>query len=120
MLPPRARLRGKQALERVQRSRAVVRSSLLTLRIVRRGDLRGPRVAIAVGRHVSTRAVDRNRVARWLREGMRQELPRLEDGVDLRISAAAPFARYSFPACADDLSTLLARARLVRRMVSTT
>lgn len=114
MLPAPYRLRGKRNLRRVQTSPKHVRTGQFTLRVVRRDDARPPRVSIAVGRRVSKRAVERNQVTRWLREAIRMLLPRLRPGVDLRLSATAPAAQYSFRQCVSEVETLFKNAGLLR------
>lgn len=115
MLPAENRLRGTRAHLRVQRSPTVVRTPRLTIRVVNRGDGGVPRIALAVGRRVSTRAVKRNKVRRWLREAIRRELPQIHAAVDLRVSATGSFPQYSFDQCVEDVSALCARARLFPR-----
>lgn len=114
MLPAPHRLRGKRSLQRVQFSSNVFRVRAVTLRVVRRGDEEPARISFAVSRRVSTRAIERNTITRWLREAVRMLLPRLRPGVDLRFSATAPAAHYSHQQCVADAETLLARARLLR------
>lgn len=114
MLPAPHRLRGKRSLQRVQFSPHVFRIRAVTLRMVRRGDEEPARISIAVSRRVSTRAVERNTITRWLREAVRALLPRLRPGVDLRFSATAPAAHYSYQECVAGVETLLAKARLLR------
>ncbi len=113
MLAKKNRLRRSSDLARVQRSRAVFRNQRLTLKVFFRRDDQPPRIAVVVGRNVSRRAVDRNRVARWLREVVREELPRLVVGVDLRVAATVPFAGYSFQQCSVDIRELFMRARVL-------
>ncbi|TSC72301.1 MAG: ribonuclease P protein component [Parcubacteria group bacterium Gr01-1014_38] len=115
MLPAPYRLRGKRNFQRVQASPHVVRTKLLAMRIVRRNGGRTARVSIAVGRWVSKRAVDRNRITRWLRESVRILLPRLRSGVDLRLSATAPAAYYSYRQCVVGVETLLKKADLLQK-----
>lgn len=114
MLSTSYRLRGKRAHDRVQRARPVVRGSHLTLRVVDRGDREPPRVAVAVGRHVSVRAVDRNTVTRRIRAALRHELPHVRRGVDLRFSASARAAAYSWEQVVSDVRDALTRAGLLR------
>lgn len=113
MLPKAHRLRGTAALLRVQRSRVVARTTRMTLRVVRRDNGGVPRVAIAVGRSVSRRAVDRNMVMRWMREALRRELPSMSSPVDLRLSATAPFSAYSYQRCTEDIRSVLRKAGLL-------
>lgn len=113
MLSSAYRLRGVRNLERVRRSKHVVRGPRLTLRVVQRGDDGPPRIAIAVGRRVSRRAVDRNQITRWLREGVRTVLPQLRGGVDLYFSATATTSTYSFAVCQGEVRSLLERARFL-------
>lgn len=115
MLPAAYRLRGVRAHVRVQRSGVVARTPRLALRMIHRRGGGGPRIALAVGRRVSTRAVDRNLLMRWLREAIRQELPQIRSAVDLRVSATASFSQYSFHQCHEDVRALFARARLFPR-----
>lgn len=113
MLPRVYRLRRKSDLLRVQRSRVVFRSPRLTLRVVLRGDAHPSRCAIAVGRHVSPRANERNTVTRRVREALRGLLPNLMIGADLRFSATAPFSEYDLRCCEQDVRRLLALAGLL-------
>lgn len=115
MLASAYRLRGVRNLERVRRSKHVIRGPRLILRLVQRSDAGPPRIAIAVGRRVSRRAVDRNQVTRWLREGVRTVVPLLHGGVDLYFSATAATNTYSFATCQGDVRSLLERARLLFR-----
>lgn len=115
MLPAPYRLRGKRNLRRAQVSSHVVRTRQLALRLVHRGDAGVPRISIAVGRRVSPRAVERNRITRWLREGLRTLLPRMRPGVDLRISATGPSAAYSYDQCVTEVEQLLQKASLLPR-----
>lgn len=114
MLPRVHRLRLARDLRRVQRQGAAFRNPRLTLRVVRRRDQLPPRIAVAVGRRVSVRATDRNKVTRWIREALRSELPKISSGTDLRFSATAAFAHYSFPQCVEDVRSLCKRAGIVR------
>lgn len=115
MLPAPYRLRGKRNLRRAQTSSHVLRTRNLALRIVRRGDTSVPRIAIAVGRRVSSRAVERNRITRWLREAFRASLSRMRPGVDLRLSATGPSAAYSYEQCVQEVEQLLRKANLLPR-----
>ena len=113
MLPRAHRLRQKSDLLRVQRSRVVFGGPRLTLRVVLRGDAPPTRCVIAVGRHVSRSAVERNTVTRRMREALRGLLPNLVTGADLRFSATAPFSEYDLRRCEGDVRRLLALAGLL-------
>lgn len=113
MLARRYRLHEKRSLARVRRRGAVVRGPLLTLHVARRGEGGVPKIAVVVGRRVSKRAVDRHRVARWIRESVRSELSHLPPKVDFIVSATAPNERYSFAAVFKEVLALLRRAGLL-------
>lgn len=112
MLPKHHRVRRQQEFLALRRG-AAVRGPSLTIHILRRADQDPVRVAVVVGKRVSPRAVDRHRVARWLREAARSDLRTLSPGVTVRVSATAPVASYSFLRCREELHHLLRRARLV-------
>ena len=115
MLPAPYRLRGKQRLQRAQRSSHVVRTQQFSLRVVSRGDAGVPRISIAVGKRVSPHAVERNRITRWVREALRIVLSRIHPGVDLRISATGASSTYSYNQCVADIEQVLHKAKLLRR-----
>ena len=114
MLPRAHRIQKHSERTRLRQSPVVFRNGLLAVRVLRRGDGGEPRAVIAVGRQVSRRAVDRNRLTRWLRESLRRELPNVSPGVDMRFSVTGPFVRASSAQCAADTHALLARAGLLR------
>lgn len=90
-----------------------MRTLHLTGRFVRRSDVAPTRIAVVVGRRVSRRAVDRHRVARWLRAALQPHLAALRPGLDLTLTATAPFAAYSSPRCREEVARLLAQAHLL-------
>lgn len=114
MLPAAHRLRGKRAIRTTRQRGVVYHSPQFVLRVFRRGESGPPRVLVAVGRRVSTRAVDRNRVTRWIREALREELLSVRSGIDLSISATAPEREYRWRVVVAELRRLLTRAGVRR------
>lgn len=115
MLPRTYRLHTKRDLLRARASRTVFRSPHLTLRVVQRTNGGPPRIAIAVSRRVSRQAVERNHVARRLREAVWREVPRLRPAVDLLFTPSAPAREYSWERTHQDVRALLQRAGLLQK-----
>lgn len=90
------------------------RIHLVHLVIVHRvNDLGTPRFGMAVSRKVGT-AVVRNRVKRWLREGLRRQWPAVRRegapfGVDVVLIARPVAATSSYGALASEIGTALGR-----------
>ncbi len=59
------------------------------------------------------KAVVRNRVKRWMREAMRQRLPKLVAGWDIIVIARQESAQAGFQDLVAALDTLIQRAHLV-------
>lgn len=87
----------------------------LTLRVVHRHEGGPPRLAVAVGRRVSPRAVDRNRVARRLRAALQHELSSLTPGVDLLFVPTTPARAYTWEHVTRAVHALLERARVLKQ-----
>lgn len=112
------RLRSSLDFARVRRGRRVSGTFLALAYVRREPDAADAplRVGFSVGKRVS-KAVERNRVKRRLRESVRRKLAGMTSGWDLVISARAGAANADYTALDGELNELLTRARLWRSEV---
>lgn len=108
--------RADFAAVRANRASASDDAMVVSVRCTREG---GRRLGLVIGRKVSGRAVDRNRLARVLREAYRLHADRLPEHCEVVIVARRPLldvdADGGMHAVADRLVGLLDRALVVAR-----
>lgn len=104
------RLRGQGAFQSLRRRGRRWSNHLLVLLALPRGD-GGNRYGFAVSRRVG-KAVTRNRVKRWLREGVRN-FP-LEGGWDMLFIVRPPAAGGDFHIVREAMADLLRRGHFIR------
>ncbi len=82
MLPKKNRLTKKEDFERVSSKGSYFSFQNISIKIAR-NDLSFPRVGFSIGKKISTKATDRNRIKRVLRESFQKYLPKIVAGVDI-------------------------------------
>ena len=100
---------GRADFERIFREGARARSELLTVVVLENGRAYS-RLGLSVGKRVSKRAVDRNRVRRVFREAFRLARADLPVGLDVVLIAPPGATRPVLARVRADLATLCARA----------
>jgi ribonuclease P protein component len=100
---------GRSDFERIFRDGARARSELLTVVVLENG-LAHSRLGLSVGKRVSKRAVDRNRVRRVLREAFRLSRADLPVGIDVVLIAPPGAKRPALARMRSELVVLCARA----------
>ncbi len=103
MLPQHQRLRREKDIARVRRARPISRGKLMSVRRYNRGDADPSRFAVVVGKRVSKKAVDRNRVARVIRAALFEIIPSVLNGSDFLAVAHCSADHYEFQACKTEL-----------------
>ncbi|MCF7845847.1 MAG: ribonuclease P protein component [Candidatus Peribacteraceae bacterium] len=86
MFTNKFRLRKKEEVDLVFRSGKTVAIPGLAFRFLK-NSLAHPRIAVIVGKKLSPRAVDRNRIRRRLREIARNHLEQIPSDIDLLVIA---------------------------------
>src|SRR6266436_2329937 len=82
MLQQENRLSKKSDFENVKQSGRFISSKDFTISFLNRKDKEEPRIGFIVSKKISTKAHERNRVKRILREIIRKNLGLVKDGVD--------------------------------------
>ncbi len=82
MLQQENRLSKKSDFENVKQNGRFISSKSMTISFLNRKDKEGPRIGFIVSKKISTRAVDRNKVKRILREFFRKNLDLVKKGMD--------------------------------------
>lgn len=112
MSPARkAILKRPDEFRRCYREGKVFKNRLAVLHVYDRGDAEPTRVGFSVSKKVG-KAVERNRVKRWMREAVYPLLPLLPRGFDLVISARARAKTEGFWPLRRSIHELLKKAEI--------
>lgn len=84
MLPVKNRLTKKEDFERVSSKGNYFSFQNISLKTAP-NNLTFSRIGLSIGKKISTKATDRNRIKRVLRESFRKYLPKIAEGVDIVI-----------------------------------
>lgn len=109
MLPRHLRLCREKDIARVRRTRPIYKGELTSIRVHDRDDTHPSRFAVVVGKRVSRKAVDRNRVARLIRAILTEYISSVGNGMDVLIVAHRTANRYDFNTCKMELVNNLQR-----------
>lgn len=111
--PKSERLSRQKDIEACLRTGKRYRHPLLTIYIRwREGGER--RVGFSVGKKVARRAVERNRIKRWLREAYRTKRWAMREGFDLFVIAQPGCAAANFQEVDAALTELLVKAKVLK------
>lgn len=88
------------------------KGALVVLHVYRRDDASPTRVGFSVSKRVG-KAVERNRVKRWMREAIRPVLSQLPAGFDLVFSARTRTIEEGFWPVREGMLNLLQRSRML-------
>lgn|SRR3989338_2674636 len=113
MLPQEHRLRHDADIKTLFSKGKSVFDGVLSLKY-RRNELSVSRFAVVVGTKVSKNAVDRNRIRRRVREGLRTRLPRIQPGFDAVIMARPAAIKIKNPELDNILERVLKKSPLWR------
>lgn len=91
-----------------------MRGELFMLRFLS-GQSNVSRFCFVVSKKVSKKAVERNLVARWARESVKEVLPSLDGIYDVIVYAQRGISSYSFQLCEKEISSLLQRANMLKQ-----
>lgn len=106
------RLRKSSEFQQVRQQGRRITSRLLALAWMP-NDVAQLRIGFVVSKHISKRAVDRNRVKRLLAEALRPALGDLAQGWDIVFSAKKETLMADLRTLEQDIPALLRRARLL-------
>jgi ribonuclease P protein component len=106
------RLRKSSEFQRVRQQGRSVTSRLLILAWTA-NDVAQLRIGFVVGKRISKRAVDRNRLKRLLGEAIRPLLPDIAPGWDIVLSARKDTLAADLHMLEQDIPALLRRAKLL-------
>jgi ribonuclease P protein component len=113
MLPRTCRLKAKRDFRRVLKTGKIKRTSFLVIRFADNG-LEKSRLGILASARIFRKAVQRSRVKRRLREGLKTVLSRLVPGKDIIVSARAGMENQSLVETKNRIFSLLKEANLVK------
>lgn len=113
MLSKENRLKKKNDFSRVMACGGMAGGPWLVLRFVK-NQLAMSRAGFVCSKKTAKRAVDRNRVKRQLREGLRLIWPEIVTGYDLVLIARIPLIGKPFDEIQTALEKLLIKARLLK------
>ena len=113
MLPKENRLSNKIDFEKVKRMGNKASGKSLMILTLSRGDDKVSRFGIVVSKHVSKRAVDRNRVKRLLRESIMSVISKVSSGYDVVIIARQNIMSLDFSEVNNDLNNVFQKARII-------
>ncbi|SRR5258708_1240779 len=83
MLPKENRLTKKTDFENIrQNGRYITTSKLFTISFLNKKDEENPRIGFIVSKKISTKAVERNKIKRTLREIIRKNISYMKTGMD--------------------------------------
>lgn len=112
------RLKRPDEFQRCYRSGKVHKDSLVVLHVYDRKDDDSARIGFSVSRRVG-KAVQRNRVKRWMKEAIRPIADCLPKGVDLVFSARARALDAGFWPLRERMHHVLYRSRLLQKEADT-
>lgn len=116
MLPQKNRLKSDKEISKLFANGKTVRNSFLFLRY-NKNDLDISRFAFSIGLKYSGKAVERNRLKRVLREGLRDNLENIKpgfDGVFFVSKSLNPERNLGSKETSETIKTLLAKANLIK------
>lgn len=93
MIPYKYRFHGHASLRYVYKNGETLRAQYFHLRYSENPRRNTPRIAVVVSKKVYKGAVGRNRIRRRIYELFRQQLPQLQDGVDIVCIVTHPGVR---------------------------
>ncbi len=112
MLKRSNRLHLKRDISSVRRLGKVKRGELFNIWYIKNGK-QAPRIGIVVSKKVSSKAVERNKLTRWVRASVLNYIPDLAL-VDILVVAFRPFPHYSHEESEKDLLSLFKNAGLIK------
>jgi ribonuclease P protein component len=107
MLPPKHRLTKKTDFQNVYQNGRFLTSKDITISIVNRKDGKESRFGFVVSKKISTKATDRNRVKRLMRESVWAHIKEIPQGCDYVITAKSGIIHLKFATIDDTLRNLL-------------
>ncbi len=114
MLSKKNRLKKKKDFERVFKKGRGFKQGFLYLKILE-NNLKESRLGFVVGKNVSKRAVDRNKIKRRLSEVVRLKIPGLKKAIDAVIVVLAESGEYDFKNLESGLNNLFKKAGLIKK-----
>jgi ribonuclease P protein component len=111
-LPAPYRLKHWRAFERVYKQGRRYHGRYLTLTCLAIAPLATTQIGIAVGKRVSKKAVERNRLKRRVREAFRELLPQLKRGYHLVVNVKTAARECEYEHFLRELEQLLMKAEV--------
>lgn len=111
MLKKEHRLRLKKDITRVAKMGHPFFTKRITLRFMSNQE-KTTRVTVLVGLNFSKAATKRNKIKRQLREIIRQEFPKIKNGLDIIVHVKPAAVGSTYPELAQDISYALRSTRL--------
>ena len=113
MLPKENRLSNKTDFDKVKEKGNKASGKSIMILALNREDNKVARFGIVVSKHVSRRAVDRNRIKRLIRESIMSVMNKVSNGYDVVIIARQNIINWDFNEVNNDLINVFQKARII-------
>lgn len=107
------RLHLRRDISSVRRLGNVKRGKLFSVWFLENGK-DAPRIGIVVSKKISGKAVERNKLTRWMRASLSSQIPEMAP-FDVLVVAFRPFPHYSHEETERELLSLLKSAELLKK-----
>ncbi len=112
MLPPKNRLKKKKDFQRVLSGKQSWKSDCFLVKY-RSVGAQNSKIGFVISTKVSSKAVSRNRIKRWLREITRGLIGKIPGAFDIVVIANSRAVKQEFPAVQNEITQLFCKAKLI-------
>lgn len=113
MLPKQNRLKNRKDFENIFKAGKGQRDGLLYLRFFP-NKLKSSRFGFVASTKFSKKAVERNRIKRWLREAVQNKIKNIKTGTDIAVIVNPGFKADSFKDLEIKVEKLFKKAKLIK------